>query len=152
MSKQVPVLLTPPQARQLAQALAGLRGLIGVVAFVSPSVALRPWAGAAVAAHPGGRLVGRALGGRDLALSAGAFLAMRHDGRVRGWIEAGGLADTGDVLATLVAFRHLPKRTRWGVLALTLGAVAAAYVVAPSVDEQGWGTSLPPEASPSPAC
>jgi hypothetical protein len=61
---------------------------------------------------------------------------MRNDGPVRGWIEAGGLADTGDVVATLVAFRHLPKVTRWGVLALTLGAVGAAYVIAPSVDQK----------------
>jgi hypothetical protein len=136
MSNNMPIVLAPHQARQLAQGLAGLRGLIGAVALVAPSLALKPWAGAEVAGLSGGRLVGRALGGRDLALAAGAFLAMRNDGPVRGWIEAGGLADTGDVVATLVAFRHLPKVTRWGVLALTLGAIGAAYVIAPSVDQK----------------
>jgi hypothetical protein len=134
MSKNMPVVLTHDQARQLAQGLAGLRGLIGVLALVAPARALAPWAGAETAGLPGGRLVGRALGGRDLALAAGAFLAMRNEGSVRGWIEAGCLADTGDVVATLVAFRHLPKLTRWGVLALTLGAVGAAVVIAPNLD------------------
>ena len=62
MSKQMPVLLEPQQARVAAQALAGARLLIGVVALVSPAVALKPWAGPEVADQPGGRLIGRALG------------------------------------------------------------------------------------------
>jgi hypothetical protein len=134
MSKQMPVLLKPQQARLAAQALAGVRLLIGVVAWVSPAVALKPWVGRDVADQPGGRLIGRALGARDVALGAGAFVAMRHEGSVRGWIEAGGLADSGDALATIFTFGQLPKRTRWAVLATTLGAVGAAYVIAPSVD------------------
>jgi hypothetical protein len=134
MSKQMPVLLEPQQARVAAQALAGARLLIGVVALVSPAVALTPWAGPEVADQPGGRLIGRALGARDLALGAGAILALRHEGPARGWIEAGGLADSGDAVATMIAFGQLPRRTRWAVLATILGAVGAAYVIAPSVD------------------
>jgi hypothetical protein len=134
MSKQMAVLLEPQQARLAAQALAGVRLLIGVVALVWPAAALKPWAGPEMADQPGGRLLGRALGARDVALGAGAIVAMRHEGPVRGWIEAGGLADSGDALATIIAFGQLPKRTRWAVLASILCAVGAAYVIAPSVD------------------
>jgi hypothetical protein len=134
MSKQMAVLLEPQQARLAAQALAGVRLLIGVVALVWPAAALKPGAGPEMADQPGGRLLGRALGARDVALGAGAIVAMRHEGPVRGWIEAGGLADSGDALATIIAFGQLPKRTRWAVLASILCAVGAAYVIAPSVD------------------
>ncbi len=129
-----PIALDQRQARRLAQALAGLRGLIGVVAFLAPARALKPWVGEGAGSDAGGRLLGRALGGRDVALGAGALLALNYDTPVRGWIEAGGLADTADAVATLVAFRRLPKGTRLYVLALTLAAVATAYLVAPVVD------------------
>lgn len=135
----LPISLDRHQARLAASGLAGLRGLIGVAALVAPGMVLRPWAGGAVSSETGGKLLGRALGGRDLALAAGAFLAMRHEAPVRGWIEAGGLADTGDLVATVVAFRALPRGTRVGVLLLTLAAVATAYVVAPVVDGDGNG-------------
>lgn len=133
----LPISLDRRQARLLAEGLAGLRGLIGVAAFLLPGVVLKPWVGEDVSAQRGGRLLGRALGGRDLALAAGAFLALRHDGAVRGWIEAGALADSGDALATLVAFRALPKRWRFAVLLMTLSAVATAFVVAPALDGEG---------------
>ncbi|HEY1634672.1 MAG TPA: hypothetical protein VGF64_07940, partial [Acidimicrobiales bacterium] len=51
-----------------------------------------------------------------------------------GWMEAGGLADAGDLLATLLAFRSLPRFGRWTMLLAISGAVAAAGVLAPSVD------------------
>jgi hypothetical protein len=129
-----PVVMSRRQARLAAQGLAGVRALIGVVAWAAPHLALDPWVGPDLAAGAEGRLLGRALGARDLALGAGALLAIRHGGPVRGWIEAGGLADTGDAGATLLAFGRLPRRSRWLVLASIVGAVAAAYVIAPSVD------------------
>lgn len=130
----MPELLERPQARKAATALAAVRIGIGVLAWALPKFALRPWVGAAVADEPGGRLLARSLGARDIALGAGAILSERHDTPVRGWIEAGALSDVGDLLATLGAFKKLPAFTRWGVLAMTAGAVAAGAVIAPCVD------------------
>lgn len=134
MSRSVPQLLNRDVARRAAIGLALLRAAIGAVAVVVPARALGPWVGKRVASKEGGELLGRSLGARDLALGAGALLSVRHDTPVRGWVEAGALADLGDLVATTIAFKELPSRTRWGVLALTVGAVVAGAVLAPCVD------------------
>jgi len=134
-SVQTP-LLDRSRARQAAGAVAAARTVLGVVAFVAPSLPARPWVGAEEAGRPGTRLFARTLGARDLALGLGAILAMRHESSMRGWVEAGGLADTGDTVATLIAFRGLPRRSRWLVLSSTVGAAIAAGVLAPLVDRK----------------
>jgi len=130
----MPQVLDRDQARAVGTGLAALRLAIGVLALAAPGVALRPWVGK-VAEDAGGRLLGRSLGARDAALGAGAILAARHDTPVRGWIEGGALSDAGDLVATLIAFKRLPRVTRWGVLLMTLGAVVAGGIVAPCIDE-----------------
>lgn len=123
-------------ARLAATALAGLRVGIGLLALVLPKVALRPWVGAPVSDEPGGKLLARSVGARDIALGAGVILAGRQDAPVRGWVEAGALADGGDLFATLLAFGKLPKLTRWGILLMTAAAIATAGVIAPAVDKK----------------
>lgn len=130
----MPKLLSRDKARAAGTGLALVRAAIGGLAWLAPSLALRPWVGPVAAGDPGGRLLGRSLGIRDIALGAGAVLAERHDAPVRGWIEAGALSDVGDLVATVVAFRKLPERTRWGVLAMTAAAVVAGGIIAPCVD------------------
>jgi hypothetical protein len=125
-------LLSRRQARMLAIAVAGGRAALGVTAIVAPDAVARPWIGDD-GGGPGRRVLARALGGRDLALGLGALAAARPEGQLRGWVEAGGLADAGDVAATVLAFRHLPARGRWLVLAAAGGAVAAAALAAPSL-------------------
>jgi hypothetical protein len=124
------------QARQLAEAVAWGRIAIGVTALVAPTVPLRPWVGRDFAWQPRAKLMARALGGRDLALGIGVILALRHDAPVRGWVEGGGLADGCDLLASLLAFGKLPKGGRWLVLFSTAGAVAAARLAAPALDDK----------------
>jgi hypothetical protein len=120
-------------ARRLALLVAVGRTALGVTALATPSLPLRPWVGER--AHDKGALVlARALGARDLALGLGAVLAVRHDAPLRGWVEAGGLADSGDVLCTLAAFRYLPKAGRWAVLTAAAGSAFAAYLASASVD------------------
>ena len=124
------------QARQLAEAIAWGRIGIGVAALVAPTVPLRPWVGRDFAWQPRAKLLARSLGARDLALGIGVLLALRHDAPVRGWVEGAGLADAGDVAATLLSFGTLPKGGRWLVLLSAAGAAAAARLAAPSVDDQ----------------
>jgi len=122
------------QARQLAEAVAWGRIAIGVTALLAPTAPLRPWVGRDFAWQPRAKLLARSLGARDLALGIGVILALRHDGPVRGWVEGGGVADAGDVLATLLAFGKLPKAGRWLVLLSAGAAAAAGRLAAPAVD------------------
>jgi hypothetical protein len=96
---------------------------------------MRPWLGRGMG-RPTEKLLARSLGGRDIALGLGAILAMDRGAPTRGWLEAGGLADAGDLLGTLLAFRALPRFLRWAMLLVMSGAVAAAGVLAPSVDRR----------------
>lgn len=83
---------------------------------------------------PAATLLSRCLGARDLALGLGAILAMRHEAPVRGWVEAGGMADAADLVSTLMVFPSLPRTSRWAVVAAAGTAAAAGHLVARSVD------------------
>jgi hypothetical protein len=126
--------LTREQARRLAFANGVARSALGAVAMTVPALPLAPWVGDA-RQDRSVRLLARALGGRDLAVGLGTLLALRHDAPARGWLEAGGLADAGDVVATLTSFKALPRLGRWAVLAAATGGVIAARLASPAVDE-----------------
>jgi hypothetical protein len=98
-----------------------------------PALPLAPWVGAS-RRDPSVRLLARALGGRDLALGLGALLALRSNGPVREWVDAGGFADVGDVVVTLAAFTTLPRWGRWFVLAAASGGVVTAGLASRALD------------------
>ncbi len=62
--------------RRGATAVAVARVGVGVVALAAPALVSRSWVGGA-GCGPSGRVLGRALGGRDLALGLGALAALR---------------------------------------------------------------------------
>ncbi|MHB1928602.1 MAG: hypothetical protein ACYCUG_04105 [Acidimicrobiales bacterium] len=123
--------------RDTARRLARLNGIarlgLGVVALALPGVPLLPWVGAA-RKDRSARLLARALGGRDVALGAGTLRAIDGGQQAAGWVAAGGVADAGDVVATLLAWRHLPRLGRLLVLLAAGGGVASAVAVAGAVD------------------
>ncbi len=124
-------------SRPLAQLVAWGRVGIGVSAIVAPTLMARPWIGAE-AGGPGGRLLARTMGGRDLALGVGALRALGvSDAEARPWVALGGMADAVDALATVLAFGTLPRRSRWGILAVTVGAAVVSTRVAESLDQPG---------------
>jgi len=104
-----------------ARTLAGLRCLIGLGALARPSAVAAPWVGGDAAKASGGEVLGRALGGRDLALGA-LVLMSRSDAELARSSALGAFADSVDLAATLVAYRRLPKVWRVLVLASTMGA------------------------------
>lgn len=123
-----------------ALAVAGGRVLLGVVAIARPQVPARPWFGSAAAEQQPVRVLGRALGGRDLAIGAGTLWALRPDrsgpSYAAAWLAAGALADAVDAAATLAAWRSLPAGGR--VLVVTaaggsalLSALAARELLLP---------------------
>lgn len=115
------------QARLGSVGLAAGRVAIGVVALLRPALVARPWVGGAQASAPAGMVLGRALGGRDLALGAGALLAAwRGDERaLRDWTLAGAFCDGVDAVATAASWRELPA---WGRLAVAGAATAGAVL------------------------
>ncbi|HMC41556.1 MAG TPA: hypothetical protein VKI20_00995 [Acidimicrobiales bacterium] len=121
------------EARAGARSLAWARVALGVAAFALPRLPATPWIGKD-ASRPSSRLLSRALGARDVALGLGALVAVSRDLPVRGWLEAGGLADAGDVAATLLGWESAPVLGRWLVLAAAGGGVVASAVLAPRVD------------------
>jgi len=128
--------MTGSWARRGATALAVARTTIGVVALASPPLVGRPWVGDAAEGTPG-RVLARALGGRDLALGLGALAAVQQlplaggSSRTVGlWVGMGALADSADLLATVTAWDRLPPVGRWLVAASAGGAAATGVAVA----------------------
>jgi hypothetical protein len=63
-------------------------------------------------------------------LGLGALLAMLRNEPVRGWVEAGGMADGVDAACTALMFRHLPRGGRWAVLGAAAGSALLAGLAA----------------------
>ena len=117
------------RAQSLGLLVAGARAVLGVVALAAPGVVARPWIGE----DPTGlatAVLGRALGGRDLALGLGALAARRDRAGLRRWVLAGALADAGDVATTVATFPRLAPRGRAVVLASAGSALAAGIAAA----------------------
>jgi GT2 family glycosyltransferase len=82
------------------------------------------WLGRAAARARTVRVALRAAGARDLGLGLGLKASLDREARVRGWLEAGLLADAVDPAATVAAGRDLPFAGRL-VGALFAGSAAA---------------------------
>jgi hypothetical protein len=140
--------------RTMAQLIAWGRVGIGTVAVIAPVAVARPWIGGA-ARTTEGRLLARAMGGRDLALGIGTLRALaHHDDEARPWVALGGVADSIDAVATLVGFAALPTKGRWGILAVTVGAAAVSIRLAASLDDPGTSptpTGVPTQGTEPPA-
>jgi hypothetical protein len=84
-----------------------LRLAVGIVFAVAPSFAHRQWLGA----DPDGAAATvplRAMGARDIALSAGALVSERRGQNASSWFHAAAAAEGGDALAVLAVHRTLP--------------------------------------------
>jgi hypothetical protein len=129
----------PRTARAAALGIALARAGLGLAALVNPELVARPWVGEG-GPGKGPAVLGRALGGRDLALGLGALAAGSDPQRLWAWVVAGGLADAVDATITVAAYRHLPRRGRVLVLAAAGGAAVAAALCAPSITDGGSGS------------
>jgi hypothetical protein len=120
--------------RSLARITAAGRVAIGATLMTVPTLITRGWAGE-VAASPGGKLLARTMGVRDLALGLGVLGALdRGDPRARDWVRLSALSDAVDATATVLAYPHLPRRTRFGALAVAAGAALVGFAAAEQLD------------------
>ena len=105
------------------------RSALGATAMVAPEALGRFWVGG-----PRGRaavrVLSRALAARDLALGVGALGALGDPEASRRWLRAGAVADAGDAVATVLAFRDLPRGRRVLVACVAGGSAAAAWRMA----------------------
>ena len=139
--------MTSSVPRSLARLLALARIGIGATALVAPTRMVRPWIGTG-AESPDARLLARTMGGRDLALGLGALRALAvADAEARPWMALAGMADAVDAAVTIMAFRRLPRGTRWGILAATLGAAVASFRLAVALDPVEPAVSAGPSAT-----
>jgi hypothetical protein len=115
--------------RQLATGLASNRILFGLGFVLVPAKAARSWIGP-VAGRPGGEVMVRAAGARDLALGVGALSALRSGADARPWFAAHLASDATDFAATWAARRDLgPGRSAYALfMAGASTAIAAAYL------------------------
>lgn len=129
-----------PTARRLAAVTAAGRLALGVVALVRPEVPAALWIGNRPAQQRTAQVLARALGGRDLALAAGTLWRLRDKTATAEstvWVTASAIADGIDVLATLLAWRSLPKRGRLLVAAAAAGAVICESLAVAALIEHG---------------
>jgi hypothetical protein len=103
--------LSHADARLGAQAFGWIRVAIGAVLFTVPSLFAR---GFRTAASPSLTTAVRAAAIRDLALGVGALQA-REDAELARWVEAGIVADAGDV-AALARARGMRPLIRAGAI------------------------------------
>lgn len=122
----------PGLGRNAAKMIAVFRLVAGAMAVARPELAARVWVGDKAAREPGGSVLGRALGGRDLALAVGAVLAANDPDRgpLRLWAGAGALADATDTAATLLSWPNLPRGYRIAVLGASCGAMLMGTLAA----------------------
>lgn len=117
------------RAGRLTRAWAVLRiGGLGLTALAAPRAATTFRVGPA-ACTPAGAVLGRGLGGRDLALGAGTPAAGRSGGPVRPWVVSAGFADALDAPTTAAARPALPARRRDLVIAASAGSALLATVL-----------------------
>jgi hypothetical protein len=115
--------------RALTRGIAWARIALGAVFTLIPGLALRAWPGRDRASGAGAKMLARSVGVRDLALGLGALLAVQHDAPLRGWVEAGALADAGDAVAVTLAMPKLPRVRSLLVLASAVGAAATGRTI-----------------------
>jgi hypothetical protein len=119
--------------RTLAAGLAVNRILFGAGFLLSPEKTAKSWIGP-VAASGGGGVMIRAAGARDLALGAGALVALRRPTDARPWFAAHLVSDAADVLATWAARRELGAAR--SVYAIFMGGASTAIAAAYLIDER----------------
>jgi len=120
-------------ARETARQISIARMGFGVAFMAAPAFFGGIWVGPD-ASRPAGKLLFRALGARDFALGLGTLLAMRHGRPARGWLEASGLADFADFVATLLARDALAPASRAVTVAIAAPSAALCGLTAARVD------------------
>lgn len=83
-----------------------MRLAAGFALFIAPKRTVKAWLGDSNPS-PAAVTAARSVGARDMAIAIGALVALDKETEVRGWLEAGVLADSADAIGVLAAWRHM---------------------------------------------
>ena len=119
--------------RDAATALARGRIAIGAAALAASGPGGRVMFGRD-GSGPGMKTLIRMLGGRDLVLGLGVVIALDRGAPVRGWLEAGAVADTVDLVACVLARDEMPRAAYINTLVLAGGAALAGLWLSRRLD------------------
>ena len=133
------------EPRDAATALARGRIAFGAIALAAPGLAARAMFGQD-GSRLGAKVLARMVGGRDLALGLGVVIALDRGAPVRGWLEAGALADVVDLLACVIARDEIPQATYVGTATVAGGAALAGAWLSRRLDPPPAATPGHPEA------
>lgn len=132
-----PMNLTSRRASRRMTALwAALRIGLGVAALIKPRLASQAWVGPDASRGLTAVVLGRAAGGRDVALGAGAVASAVAGAPLTPWVLAGGGADAVDAAATWLGGPGLPRWRRILVTAVSAGSALTAVFLATRVDRR----------------
>lgn len=138
--------MDPEWALAATRATAAFRVLVGMVAVLAPRLTGR------VLFHDpqlpdSSKVALRMFGIRDAALGLGVLLAARRRrAAVRGWVEAGALADAGDVVAMVLdRGRTIRRPMRLLTMAAATSATVSAPVLARALTDDPGGTGAAPQ-------
>jgi hypothetical protein len=108
------------EEKETARLMGLVRAGFGALGFLAPRKAIKAFTG--MEADDAAVVGMRGLASRDIALGIGLLVALDQGAPVRGWIEAGALADAGDALTALGSFK------KFGLIrgTLFLGTAAGA--------------------------
>ena len=118
------------ELRQAAIGLSAGRALLGIILLVAPEPIAKGWLGPR-GTEPAAATLARSVGVRDVALGAGAAIALlRDDDAASAWLAGAALCDLGDIAATLIARDSLPAAGVRGTVALAGGSALLAGLTA----------------------
>lgn len=123
--------------RELAKYYAGGRIGIGILLLLFPRLMAKGLWGTTAAGSPAVLFFSRLVGARDAILGAGTLAALQGEGTaaVRPWMSYGAAADAVDAVATLLAYKHLPKRKRFALLSMAAGGAATGGYLMTSMSD-----------------
>lgn len=118
----VPVHAGMSRTRTLTALFALGRLAVGAALVASPDRVASGWLGED-AGRPPVKIVIRALGARDVALSAGTLATLGDRDALRLWVAGAIVSDVCDVASTIVTpDTALPRNARWATIALGGGS------------------------------
>jgi hypothetical protein len=117
------------------------RVVLGAALLVTPRLGTGGWIGRP-AQDPAVKVIARGLGARDVGIGAATLAALNGGGPLRPLLAAALLADTADLVSTLLTRDHLPRFAA-PLLVAAAGSGMALGAVALAGADDGGGAPVP---------
>ena len=119
---------------ELARLYGVTRLAIGTLTVLAPSFVSKFWLGEGALDSPA-RVGMRGLGGREAAIGLGTLVALERGKPVRGWLEAGALADAADAFGVVAQRKSLPALRVFFAAGIALGSAWFCSQLASSFED-----------------